>query len=318
VARVLVTRALPSGSLDDLVAAGHEVVPPLDDDRPRSAAELAEGAADADALVCLLTDRIDRAVLAAGAGRLRVVANVAVGFDNIDVAAAGEFGITVCNTPGVLDEATADLAFLLILAASRLTSDAERDLRAGRWPGWGLNQYLGREVNGAVLGIVGWGRIGQAVARRALGFGITVLHHARHDTRDTGYLRDLDDLLARADIVSLHVPLTPETRHLVDERRLALMKPTSVLVNTSRGPIVDEAALARALHAGTIFAAGLDVFEEEPKVHPDLLSAPRAVLLPHIGSATVQTRTAMARLAVRGVLDVLDGRTPTNVVSVPA
>jgi glyoxylate reductase len=311
-ADVLVTRVLPAGSLDGL--RPYNVIGPNPDDRPLGPEALIERAAAVDAIVCLLTDRIDAAVLAAGAGRLKVVANVAVGYDNVDVAAAAEHGIVVCNTPGVLDETTADTAFLLILAAARRAGEAERDLRAGRWPGWGINQYLGTDVHGATLGVVGWGRIGRAVARRAAGFGMTVLHHARRPTGADGFVADLDDLLARADVVSLHVPLTAATRHLIDERRLALMKPTAVLVNTARGPVVDEAALAAALHANTIFAAGLDVYEREPHVHPRLLDAPRVVLLPHIGSASVQTRTAMARMAVGAVVDVLSGRTPPNVV----
>lgn len=312
--RVLVTRVIPPGSLDAILEAGYELVGPERDDRPLTPEELRAAAADVDAVVCLLTDKIDAAVLEAGARRLKVVANVAVGHDNIDVAAADALGITVCNTPGVLDETTADVAFLLILGASRLVSAAEADLRAGRWSGWGINQYLGQDVHGCTLGVVGWGRIGRAVARRAEGFGMVVLHHSRTATGDQGYTPDLDKLLKAADVVSLHVPLAPETRHLIDARRLALMKPTAVLVNTARGPVVDEAALAEALHTGTIFAAGLDVFEDEPRVHPRLLDAPRTVLLPHIGSASVQTRTAMGRLAASAVVDVLAGRTPPNVV----
>ncbi len=311
--RVLVTRRLPDGGLDPLVEAGHELIE-RDKDTPLSHDELVAAAPTVDAIVCLLTDRIDAEVLEAGAGRLRVVANVAVGYDNIDVASATEHGIAVCNTPGVLDETTADLAFLLILAASRLASDAEADLRDGRWEGWGINQYLGRDVHGAVLGVVGFGRIGQAVARRATGFGMEVLHHARHDTGFPGYIVDLDDLLSLADIVSLHVPLSPETRHLISRAELERMKPSAVLVNTARGPVVDEVALAEALETGAIFAAGLDVFEAEPKVHPRLLAAPRTVLLPHIGSASLATRTRMARIASEGARAVLSGETPANVV----
>lgn len=314
-ARVLVTRVLPPGSLDALHAAGHEVVGPHHDDRPFTPDELRQASCEVDAVVCLLTDKVDAELLKQAADRLKVVANVAVGYDNIDVAAAADLGIAVCNTPGVLDETTADLAFLLVLAASRLSTEAESDLRAGRWAGWGINQYLARDVHGATLGIVGWGRIGRAVARRAEGFGVMVLHHARRPTGDAGYTPELDKLFAASDIVSLHVPLGPETRHLVDARRLSLMKPTAVLVNTARGPVVDEEALADALHAGTIFAAGLDVFEREPSVHPRLLDAPRTVLLPHIGSATVQTRTAMGRLAVSSVVDVLAGRKPATLVT---
>jgi len=310
VARVVVTHPLPPGSLEPL--AGHEVVvaPPgevIAADRLR--AELAQ----AEGLVCVLTDRVDRGLLAASP-RLRVVANVAVGHDNIDLAAAAEQGVVVCNTPGVLDETTADLAFALLLAASRRLSQAEADLRGGRWSGFDFMGYLGRDVHGATLGIVGYGRIGRAVARRAQGFSMEVLHHSRRRTGEPGYLADLDELLTRSDAVSLHVPLTDETRHLIDRRRLDLLRPTAVLVNTSRGPVVDEEALAAALEDGRLFGAGLDVYEHEPSVQPRLLAAPHTVLLPHIGSATVATRTAMARMAAEGVRAVLAGDTPANVV----
>jgi glyoxylate reductase len=221
----------------------------------------------------------------------------------------------VCNTPGVLDETTADAAFLLILAASRLASEAERDLRAGAWSGWGVNQYLGYDVHGATLGLVGYGRIGKAVARRASGFGMQVLHHTRHPTGMPGYVARLDDLLAECDVLSVHVPLTDATRHLIGARELGLLRPHAVVVNTARGPVLDEEALADALHSGAVFAAGLDVYEREPEVHPRLLSAPRTVLLPHIGSASHATRTQMARVACQGVCDVLAGRTPPNLVT---
>jgi glyoxylate reductase len=240
---------------------------------------------------------------------------VAVGYDNIDVTAASEAGIAVCNTPGVLDETTADIAFLLILAAARLGSHAEGELRAGRWEGWGINQFLGRDVHGATIGLVGFGRIGRAVARRASGFGMQVLHHTRHDTNVPGWRGDLDTMLGESDIVSLHCPLSVSTRHLINDRRLRLLKPTAVLVNTARGPIVDEAALAAALEEDRLFAAGLDVYEEEPKVHPRLLAAPRTVLLPHIGSASVATRTRMAELACEGAVAVLAGERPSNLVT---
>ena len=312
-ARVLVTRRLPAGALDPLDAAGHEIVARADD-TPLTAAELAAAAADVDAIVCVLTDRIDTSVFAAGGDRLRVIANVAVGYDNIDVAAARTHDVVVCNTPGVLDETTADLAFLLILSASRLAHDAESDLRTGAWTGWAMNQYLGRDVHGATLGLVGYGRIGRAVARRATGFGMTVLHHTRSDSGRTGWVGRLDRLLAESDVVSLHVPLTDATRHLIGAREFALMKHTAILVNTSRGPVVDEPALAAALADGTIFAAGIDVFEREPIVHPALLAAPRTVLLPHIGSASVATRTRMGQVACEGVVSVLAGTTPPNVV----
>jgi glyoxylate reductase len=313
VARILVTRRLPDGGVDPLLAAGHELVR-RDDDTPFTPSELADAVGDVDAVVCLLTDRIDDTVLAAGGDRLRVVANVAVGYDNVDVTAALRRGIAVCNTPGVLDETTADLAFLLMLAASRLAHDAEADLREDRWHGWGINQYLGRDVHGATLGLVGYGRIGRAVARRATGFGMSVLHHTRTDTGEVGFVAELHRLLADADIVSVHVPLTDATRGLIGPAELAAMGPTAVLVNTSRGPVVDEEALADALTDGTIFAAGIDVFEREPAVHPKLLAAPHAVLLPHIGSASVATRTRMAQVACDSVVTVLAGGTPSNLV----
>ena len=300
--------------MDPLVEAGHELVEP-DGDRSFTHEELVARAPRVDAIVCLLTDKIDAAVLAAGAPRLKVVANVAVGYDNIDLQAADAHGIAVSNTPGVLDESTADLAFLLILAAARRVWEAESDLRAGKWSGWDVDQYLGRDVHDAVLGVVGFGRIGRAVARRAAGFGMEVLHHTRRDTGLVGWCGDLDRLLAESDIVTLHVPLTDETRHLIDARRLALMKPDAVLVNTSRGPVVDEESLAVALEEDAIFAAGLDVYEREPEVHPRLLAAPRTVLLPHIGSASLATRTRMARVAAENVVAVLAGERPKNPVT---
>ena len=313
--RAFVTCRLLEGSLEPLVAAGIDVAV-RDAPGPATAKELAaalEGGVDG--LVCVLTDRIDAGALAAGGGRLRVVANVAVGYDNIDVPAATEAGVVVCNTPGVLDETTADLAFVLILAASRRCSDAEADLRQGRWGDWDIGSYLGRDVHGATLGIVGYGRIGRAVARRAAGFSMTVLHHTRRPTGEPGWVESLDELLARSDIVSLHVPLNDGTRHLIGRRELALMPPHAVLVNTARGPVVDEDALAEALASGRLFAAGLDVFDGEPRVNPRLLAAPHTVLLPHIGSATVQTRTEMAAMACRSVAEVLTGSVPPNALN---
>jgi glyoxylate reductase len=314
VARVLVTRHLTDGGTDPLLQAGHEVIESADD-VPLTPGQLVEAAPTCDGIVCLLTDRITSEVLEAGyQGQLRVVATAAVGYDNIDVDTARSLGIAVCNTPGVLDATTADLAFLLLLAATRGGTEAESDLRHGRWTGWGFNTHLAHDVHGATLGLVGYGRIARAVAQRAAGFDMEVLHTTRSDTGLPGYVPTLAELLRRADIVSLHVPLSESTHHLIGAAELALMKPTAVLVNTARGPVVDEDALADALEAGTIHAAGLDVFEGEPSVNPRLLSAPRATLLPHIGSATVETRTGMARLACQGVCDVLAGRTPPNLV----
>jgi glyoxylate reductase len=304
---------LPPGGLDPLAHAGHDIVQ-RPDDVPLTHDELAREASGADAIISVLTDRIDREVIA-GAPKLRVVANVAVGYDNIDLQAAQAAGVAVCNTPGVLDETTADLAFALILAASRLLGQAEGDLRAGRWTGWGVDQYLGQDVHGATLGVVGYGRIGRAVARRGEGFGMRVLHHSRRPSGQPGYVAELDTLLRQSDVVSLHLPLDDGTRRLLDSRRLALMKSTAVLVNTSRGPVVDEEALAVALEEGRIFAAGLDVFEREPEVHPRLLAAPRTVLTPHIGSASTATRTRMARMAAESVHAVLAGQVPPNLVA---
>ncbi len=316
-ARVLVTRHLTEGGTDPLLHAGHEIVA-SPEDIALTDDELKAQAAECDGMVCLLTDRIDEDVLRAGhAGRLRVVANTAVGYDNIDVAAAHALGISVCNTPGVLTATTADLAFLLILAATRSSSGAETDLRQGRWRGWGFNTHLARDVHGATLGLVGYGRIAQAVAHRAAAFDMEVLHTTRHDTGQPGFVPTVDELLQRSDIVSLHVPLSESTFHLIGAAELALMKSTAVLVNTARGPIVDEDALVDALHAGMIHGAGLDVFEGEPTLNPRLLDAPRVTLLPHIGSATIDTRTRMARLACQGVCDVLAGKTPANLVASP-
>jgi glyoxylate reductase len=316
VARVVVTRRLPAGGLDPLLEAGHEVVT-NDEDRVFDPAALATAARDADAILCLLTDRIDTPVLEAGAsgGRLRVVANVAVGYDNVDVATAARLGIAVTNTPGVLTETTADTTWLLILAARRLATDAEADLRAGRWTGWGFEDHLSLDVHGTRLGLVGYGRIGRAVARRAAAFGMEIVHHTRHDTAAPGWTADLDELLGTSDVVSLHVPLTEATRHLIDRDRIARLRDSATLVNTTRGPVVDEEALADALHAGRLFSAGLDVFEREPVVHPRLLSAPQAVLLPHIGSATIGTRTAMARLAATNAAAALAGERPPDLVT---
>jgi len=261
---------------------------------------------DADALVCLLMDRIDGAVLAR-APRLRVVANCAVGYDNVDLAAATAVGVAVTNTPDVLTEATAELAFALMLAAARRLPEAERLARSGQWEGWRLDQLLGVQLLGKTLGIVGMGRIGTAVARRAEAFGMRVIH------ADAG--QPVDPLFEQADVVSLHCPLTPQTRHLVNRERLARMKPTAILVNTARGGCVDAGALAEALREGRIFAAALDVFEAEPEIDARLLACPHLVLAPHIGSATTEARTQMAQLCADGVLAVLSGERPGNLVN---
>jgi glyoxylate reductase len=313
VRRVLVVAQLPADWLEPLRTAGLDVTvaPNLAGDHDA----LSAAAASADAIVCALSTPIDDAVLSAGAvGRLRVVANIAVGYDNIDVSAARRHGVLVCNTPGVLDSATADVTMLLILAACRGATAAEASLRHGEWHGFELTGYLGMDLAGARLGLVGFGGIGQAVAARAAAFGMHVRHHARRPTGRPGYVPDLDALLSASDVVSIHVPLSAETRGLLSAERIGRMPRGGVVVNTARGGIVDEDALADALISGHLSGAGLDVFAGEPNVSERLLAAPRLTVLPHIGSATWATRQAMARLACEGVVEVLAGRTPANLV----
>lgn len=312
--RVLVVAQLPTEWLEPLLTAGLDVhmAPELAGDHDA----LCTAAADTDAIVSVLSAPIDAKVISAGAlGRLRVVANIAVGYDNIDVAAAQRHHVAVCNTPGVLDSATADVAMLLILTACRGATAAQASLRHGEWHGWELTGYLGKDLAGARLGLVGFGGIGQAVAARATAFSMQVRHHARRPTGQPGYVSDLDSLLSASDVVSIHVPLSPQTFGLFRAERISRMPRGSVLVNTARGGIVDEDALVDALTSGHLAAAGLDVFDGEPNASQRLLSAPRLTLLPHIGSATWATRQAMTRLACQGVVDVLAGRTPANLVT---
>ncbi len=314
VPRVLVVAQVPTEWLEPLQQAGLDVdiAPELAGDHDA----LCPAVASADAIVSALTTSIDARVLAAGAaGRLQVVANIAVGCDNIDVAAARSHHVAVCNTPGVLDSATADVAMLLILAACRGATAAEASLRHGDWHGFELTGYLGIDLAGARLGLVGFGRIGQAVAARAGGFGMQVRHHARRPTGRPGYVPDLDDLLSGSDVVSIHVPLSPGTRGVLSAERISRMPRGSILINTARGGILDEDALVEALTSGHLAGAGLDVFDGEPNVSQRLLSAPRLTLLPHIGSATWATRRAMTQLACQGAVDVLAGRTPANLVT---
>lgn len=310
--QVLVTNPLPALGDAPLLKAGLTI---RHGDKHLERAELLSAVRGVDAIVSTLTQRIDAEVMDAAGPSLQVVANVAVGYDNIDIAAAEARGIVVCNTPGVLDDATADIAFLLLLAASRLASEAEADLRSGNWPGWALTDYLGCDLAGRTLGLVGYGRIGQTMARRARGFDLKILHTTRTDTGEQGWVSSLDDLIERSDFLSLHVPLNPATHHLINRDRLALLGPEGVLINTARGAIVHEEALAEALEQGTIFAAGLDVYEYEPKIHPRLLNAPRTVLLPHIGSATQGTRRRMAEMACTAAAQVLAGEQPPNAVT---
>jgi glyoxylate reductase len=276
-------------------------------------------------VVTLLHDRVDDAFLDAAGPSLRVVANVAVGYDNIDVPACARRGVIATNTPGVLTEATADLAFALLLMTTRRLGEGERLVRAGRTWSWNMFFLLGMGLQGKLLGIVGLGQIGTATARRARAFGMQIAYTGRRRAApelerelEAEYIESLDDLLARADMVSLHCPLTPDTHHLIDARRLSLMQPHAHLVNTTRGPVVDEAALVEALRAGAIAGAGLDVFEHEPQVHPGLLELENVVLVPHLGSATLETRTAMAVLAARNALAVLAGEPALTPIPIPA
>jgi len=296
-ARVYVTHEIVGDAMERLRAA-HEVVVWERRDPPQPA-ELRAAIADVDGLLCMLTDRVDQELLEA-APRLRAIANYAVGYDNIDLAATAARGIAVGVTPDVLTDATADLAFALLLAAARRLPEAMAAVDSGDWRTWEPAQWLGRDVHGATLGIVGFGRIGRAVAQRAAGFEMTVLA-----TRET----PLDELLARSDFVSLHCPLTPSTRHLIDARTLTLMKPTAILVNTARGGVVDQGALAQALREGTIGGAALDVTDPEPLRREDaLFGAPNLIVLPHVGSATITARSRMTELAVENLLAALAGR----------
>ena len=318
-ARIVVTRRIPDPALELLEEAGDVWVSPHD--RPLRTDELHLALLGADAAVTLLHDRVDGAFLDAAGPGLRVVANVAVGYDNVDVAACARRGVVCTNTPGVLTDATADLALALILASTRRLGEAERMVRAGGTWSWSMFFMLGSGLQGKTLGIVGLGQIGTATARRARAFGMRIAYSGRREAvaaleAELEATRlDLDELLATADVVSIHCPLSDATRHLIDARRLSLMKPTAHLINCARGPIVDEAALAHALRDGTIAGAGLDVFEHEPAIEPGLFELENVVLLPHLGSATIETRTAMGVLAARNAVAVLAGEPPLTPIT---
>ena len=313
VSRLLTDRAM--AALDEL---GHPLV--VGQERPPTREELLRDVAGAVAVVCTLTDPVDADVLDAAGRQLRIVANVAVGYDNIDVPALHERGVVVTNTPGVLDDATADLTMGLILAAARRIPEGDRFLRRQTPWIWGPRMMVGLDLSaGATLGIVGYGRIGRAVARRARAFGMRMLatpSRARVWDADADQVTfvELDELLAESDVVTLHVSLTPETHHLIGKAALARMKPTALLVNTARGPVVDTDALVRALQVGRLGGAALDVYEDEPDVDPRLLAPEQVVLTPHLGSAATATREAMCGLAVRNVAEVLAGRPPVTPV----
>jgi glyoxylate reductase len=315
-----VTASLPGRAPEMLAAAGDLRTDPTTDRLDREALlSLVEGV---DVVVTMLYDQVDDELLDAAGPSLRGVCNVAVGFDNIDLAACARHGVVVTNTPGVLDDATADLAFALILAATRRLGEGERLIRAREPWAWGMNFMVGHDLRGGRLGIVGLGGIGSRVAHRGRAFGMEIAYAGRNESPHAAELEatrlDLDELLATSDVVSLHAPLTPETRHLIGARELSLMKPTATLVNTARGAVVDEAALVEALRDGGIAAAGLDVYEHEPQVHPGLLELENAVLVPHIGSSTFGTRDAMAELAAKNAIAIAAGEPPPTPVPLPA
>ncbi len=287
-----------------------------------SKTQLIEQARGCDGVLCSLTDQIDQPFFEAVGNQLKVVSTISVGYDHIDLAAARHHNVTVCHTPNVLTDATADLAFALILSLSRRIIAADKYARSGAWKNWDPNLLLGVELKNKTLGIVGFGRIGQAVARRALGFGMRI--HYTNPSPKTLSLGDdqqqpvrvsLEELCSTSDIISIHCPMTPETHHLINAKTLSLMSPETLLINTARGPIIEEEALAKALHSKKIAGAGLDVYEHEPHIHNRLLSAPNTVLLPHIGSATFATREAMGNLAIDNLVAVLQGKQPPAAIS---
>lgn len=315
---VFVTCAIPDAGIE-LLRTKADVHVNMED-RVLSRGELISGLAQADGLLCQLADAVDAEVISS-APRLKAIANYAVGFNNIDLAAASARGIPVTNTPGVLTEATADLAWALLMCAARRVVEGDEMVRQGRFHGWGPRLLLGADVYGATLGLIGLGRIGTAVARRARGFDMRVVYHSRtrlqsKEEAELGltYL-DLPELLGTSDFVSLHVPLTADTRHMIGAQQLRMMKSSAILINTARGPVVDEAALAEALACRRLAAAGLDVYENEPAVHPDLLGLDNVVLLPHVGSGTLGTRSRMAIMAAESMISMLDGGRPSNIVN---
>ncbi len=314
---VFITRPLPAEAVNDLAERCEVAMHP--EDAPLKPEQLAEACREVDGLVACGV-RVSEELLP-HAPRLRVVANVGVGYDNIDVAACTRRSIVVTNTPGVLSDTTADLAFALLMAVARRVVEGDRFVREGRWQRWEWKLLWGADIFGKTLSLYGFGSIGQAMARRSRGFSMRVLYHARHRApealeRELGArYADRETLLREADYLSLHVPLTSETQHLIGAHELALMKPSAFLINTARGKVVDEEALAQALKARRIAGAGLDVFEKEPHVHPELLKLDNVVLMPHVGSATAETRAKMAKLAAANLLAALEGRRPPNLVN---
>lgn len=319
-ARVYLTRPIPDAGIEML----REQISDFhmnEEDRVLSREELKQAVKGCDGILSLLTDKMDAEVMDAAGPQLKVIANYAVGFDNIDLQAATERGVLVTNTPGVLTDATADFAWALLMATARRIPESERYARAGKYKAWGPKLFLGGDFVGRTLGIIGAGRIGSAMAKRATGWNMRILYtdvqpNPNIEKEVGAQFVDMDTLLKESDYISIHVPLTPETHHLIDEAALRKMKPTAYLVNTSRGPVIDEAALARALKEKVIAGAGLDVFEEEPKIHPDLLELENVVITPHIASATHETRNKMATMAATNLIEALRGNRPPNLVNV--
>lgn len=315
--KIFVCRRLPDGAMQALEGAFEVECNP--NDRVLTREELLAGVAGKDGVVSLLTDRIDDEVLDAAGPQLKIMANYAVGYNNIDVAACTAHKVAVTNTPGVLTDTTADLTMALLLATSRRLCESDAYTRAGKYEGWAPLLFLGTDVHHKTLGLMGFGRVGYAVAQRAAGFGMKLLYHDSHPCppelkqKVGAACVDKETLLKESDFISMHVPLTPETRHLLGAEEFALMKPTAYVINTARGEVIDEAALAAAIKSGRIAGAGLDVFEDEPAIHPDLVANPSVVLLPHIGSASIETRTAMGMLDYDNLKACLiEGKVPPN------
>jgi len=308
--RVFITKVLPPQALNLLGGFSLDIFPRR---RNPTRMEIMRGVKGADGLLCFLSDMIDKEIM--DAGNLRVISNCAAGYNNIDIEYATQRGIAVTNTPDVLTNATADLTLALMLAVTRRICEAEDFLRKGKFRGWELFLMCGMELAGKKLGIVGMGRIGTEVARRAQAFGMEILYHSRKEVEGIGRIVSLGELLKISDIVTLHVPLTPDTFHLIGDKELDSMKRSAYLINTSRGPVVDEGALVRALKEKRIAGAGLDVYENEPKLTRGLLTSKNVVLLPHIGSATLEARMGMVLLAVQNLIDILKGKKPAHVVN---
>jgi len=315
--RVVVTRKLPD-PIETRMMELFDVQLNLDDE-PMTKAEMVEAVKSADVLVCTVTDRVDSSLLSQAGEQLRLIANYGTGVDHIDLASARQRGITVTNTPGVLTEDTADVALALILSVPRRIAEGNALLREGNWTGWAPTGMLGHRINGKRLGIIGMGRIGQAIARRARGFGMSIHYHNRRPVHaeieqelEATHWEDLGQMLARMDIISVNCPHTPSTHHLLNREKLEMMQPHAYLVNTSRGEVIDEEALAELLKVRRIAGAGLDVYEKEPHIHPTLLELKNVVLLPHIGSATIEGRLSMGEKVIINVQTFIDGHTPPD------